>query len=45
MGKARKVKEMLIYVYLPNNKNMCYMVKSIKAIHLIDNGSMLSIVR
>ena len=36
---------MLLYVYLPNNKNIGYTVKSIKAIYLIDNGFMLSTIR
>jgi hypothetical protein len=44
MEKARKAKEMLLYVY-PPNKNIGYIVKSIKAIYLTDNGSMLSTIR
>ena len=36
---------MLLYVYPPNDKNMGYIVKSIKAIYLINNGFILSTIR
>ena len=39
------VKEILFYVYLPNKKNIGYMVKYIKTVHLINNGSILSTVK
>ena len=35
---------MLLYVYLPN-KNIGCTVKSIKAVYLIDDGSILSTIR
>ena len=38
-------KKMLLYVYPPNKKNVGYTVKYIKAVYLIDNGSILSTVR
>jgi len=45
MGKVRKAKKMLLYVYPPNKKSMGYIVKCVKAVHLINNGSMLSTIR
>jgi len=37
--------KILLYIYPPNNKNIGYKVKSIKAIYLIDNGFILSTIR
>ena len=36
---------MLLYIYLPNKKNIGYIVKCVKAVHLIDNQSILSTIR
>jgi len=38
-------KEILFYIYPPNKKNIGYIVKCIKAVHLTDNGSILSTVK
>jgi len=39
------VKEMLLYIYPFNKKNINYIVKCIKAVHLIDDRSILSTVK
>jgi len=36
---------MLLYVYPPNNKNIGYIVKSVKAVYLINNRFMLFTIR
>jgi len=38
-------KEMLLYIYPPNKKNIGYTVKCVKAVHLIDNRSILSTMK
>ena len=45
MGKARMAKEMLFYIYLPNEKNIGYIVECVEAVYLIDDGSILSTVK
>ena len=45
MGNTKTAKEMLLYIYLPNKKNIGYTVKYIKAVYLIDNRSILSTIR
>jgi hypothetical protein len=45
MGKARMAKEMLLYAYPPNEKNTGYTVECVEAVHLTDDGFMLSTVR
>jgi len=38
-------KEILLYIYPPNKKNIGYTVKYIETVHLIDNRSILFIIK
>jgi len=45
MGKARKAKEILFYIYLFNKKNIGYIVEFIEAIYFINNRFILSTIK